>query len=101
VTRVELHGDLDLYTAPELSRHLEALIGAGHLKLLVDLTNAAFIDSTTIGVLLSAWKRLRASGGRLAVVCPQPAMRDLFELVGHNWIFPVYERPDGAFAHLL
>jgi anti-sigma B factor antagonist len=100
VVRIRLGGDVDVRAAPDLSERLEGLIADGHRKLLVDLSDAVFIDSTALGVLLSTVRELRQRRGRLAVLCPDPAMRGLFELVGHNMIFPVEETLDKALRHL-
>jgi anti-sigma B factor antagonist len=100
VTRVRLAGEVDIATAPQLGRWLDDLVHDGHTRLLIDLSEATFIDSTGIGVLLHTVKQLRRRRGRLAVLCPDPAMRGLFELVGHNLLFPVDETLDRALAHL-
>jgi anti-sigma B factor antagonist len=100
VTRVRLTGELDIATAPQLRQSLDDLVREGHTRLLIDLSDATFIDSTGLGVLLHTVKQLRRRHGRLAVLCPDPAMRGLFELVGHNLLFPVDETLDRALAHL-
>src|SRR5256885_14814784 len=99
-TRVRLAGEVDIATAPRLQGSLDDLVRDGHTRLLIDLSDATFIDSTGLGVVLRTVKELRRRHGRLAVLCPDPAMRGMFELVGHNLIFPVDERLDHALAHL-
>jgi anti-sigma B factor antagonist len=100
VTRVALGGDVDASVASELQESLEDLVHEGHTRLLVDLSDVSFIDSTALGVLLHTVKELRRRRGRLAVLCPDPKMRELFELVGHNLLFPVDESLDEALRHL-
>jgi anti-sigma B factor antagonist len=100
VTHVILSGELDLAVAPELWVALEGLVREGETKLLIDLTPVRFVDSTALGVLHDTLKRLRQRRGRMAVVCPDQSMRDLFQLVGYNLIFPVEETRDKALAHL-
>jgi anti-anti-sigma factor len=101
VTRVALAGDLDIAAARALQQSLEGLIRRGHTRLVVDLTDVAFIDSTGLGILLRTNQELRRKrGGRLAVVCPDPAMRELFELVGHNMLFPVDDTLEKALLHV-
>jgi anti-sigma B factor antagonist len=100
VTRVSLVGEVDASVARQLQVSLEQLVGEGHTRLLVDLSAVTFIDSTGLGVFLFTVKRLRRRRGRLAVFCPHPVMRELFELVGHNLIFPVEATFDAALAHL-
>ena len=72
----------------------------GHTRLLIDLSDVSFIDSSGLGVLLTINKQLGGRRGRLAVVCPDPAMRGLFELVGHNLLFAVEETLEPALRYL-
>ena len=55
-------------------------IDAGSRGVVVDLTEATFIDSMTLGVLLGALKRLATVDGRLSIVCPDPHLRRVFEI---------------------
>ena len=48
------HGELDLYVAPEFKRRLANTIEAGKTRIVVDLTDAAFMDSTALGVLIGS-----------------------------------------------
>ncbi len=70
---VTIHGEVDLYEAPDIRRRIDELIDAGKTLQAIDLTEARFVDSTTVGVLLvrvvpltvvepSAWR----AGGRIA-----------------------------------
>jgi anti-sigma B factor antagonist len=100
VTRVGLSGEVGIAVAGELQHTLDELIQEGHPRLLVDLSEATFIDSAALEVLLDTARQLRRPRGRFAVLCPDPNMRSLFQLVGHNLIFPVDETLDRALAHL-
>ncbi|HEX6458128.1 MAG TPA: STAS domain-containing protein [Thermoleophilaceae bacterium] len=101
VTEVRLFGDADLAVAPELQEKMDALIREQKTRLLINLTELRFIDSTALGTLLHTARHARRKRGRVAVVCPDPAMRGLFELVGLNLIFPVEDSTDRALAHLV
>lgn len=69
---VTLSGDHDLATRPRLAAALEA--ARGQKNLIVDLTPCTFVDSTIIGVLLSAYVTSQlATAQRLEVVGPPPA----------------------------
>ena len=61
---IELGGEVDLYTAPEFKERLVQVIEDGKKHLVVDLSKATFIDSTTLGVLVGGVKRLRRRAGR-------------------------------------
>jgi anti-sigma B factor antagonist len=97
---IELRGEMDLHAAPELKERLLAMIENGATQIICDLSSATFIDSTTLGVLVLARKRLAPRDGALSVVCPNPAMAQVFELVGLDRIFQVHARLGDAFAAL-
>ena len=91
-------GDLDLYAAPELKRRLASAIDAGKTRIVVDLTDAAFMDSTALGVLLGAFKRLRVRDGALAIASEQPTILRILEVTGMNQVLDLHPTADDAFA---
>jgi anti-sigma B factor antagonist len=77
---VALHGELDLATANGL---VEALVEIAGSTLVVDLADLSFMDSSGIGALVGARKRIRAKGlGELVVTRPTPIVREVLEIVG-------------------
>jgi anti-sigma B factor antagonist len=97
---IKLQGEVDLYAAPELKDHVNRAIESGKTKLVLDLSEATFIDSTTLGILVSGMKRLRPRGGMLAVLCPDPTMARIFDITGLNRMFSVHETLESALAAL-
>ena len=87
---IELGGEVDLYTAPEFKERLVQVIEDGKKYLVVDLSKATFIDSTTLGVLVGGVKRLRPSGGSLALVCTDQNISKIFEITGLDRVFPIH-----------
>jgi anti-sigma B factor antagonist len=75
-------GELDAVTAPQLGRRLLALADEGKTGVVVDLSKVTFIDSTAIGVLLNAIRRLGTRHGRLVLVCPTDRILRPFEVTG-------------------
>jgi len=65
---VELSGEVDLYTAPRFKDDLVALVDAGVVDIVIDLSQVTFIDSTALGVIIGGVKRLHERDGRLALV---------------------------------
>lgn len=93
-------GDVDFEAAPALKRRIIGRIDGGELRLVIDLSAVGFIDSTAIGVLVGAIKRLRAGGGALAVVCDNEAVRGIFEVVGLENVIPLHRSHEDALAAL-
>ncbi len=97
---IELGGEIDLYTAPEFKERMVELIDAGKKQIVVDLSGATFIDSTTLGVLVGGVKRLRPSGGALALVCTDQNITKIFEITGLDRVFPIHATRDEAIGAL-
>lgn len=97
---IELGGEIDLYTAPEFKERMVELIEAGKTRIVVDLSAATFIDSTTLGVLVGGVKRLRPGGGSLALVCTDQNITKIFEITGLDRVFPIHGSRDEALAAL-
>jgi anti-sigma B factor antagonist len=95
---VAVAGDVDLYSAPELKMHVIDAIDAGRIHIVVDLSDATFIDSTTLGVLVGARKRLREHDGSLAVICPDEEKLALFEMTGLDRVFSIHQDRASALA---
>lgn len=93
---VIVHGQADLHTASELRSAITGAIDGGAVSLVVDLSEATFIDSMTLGVLLGAVKRLRPSGGKVSVVCADPHIRRIFEITLLDRVFALHTDRDAA-----
>jgi anti-sigma B factor antagonist len=97
---VSLGGEVDLYTAPELKQELHRLVSQGATRLVIDMSETTFIDSTTLGVLLSVVKRVRPEGGTVVLVCPDRNVRRIFEITLLDRVFAIVDTRDEAFAEL-
>ena len=95
---IELGGEIDLYTAPEFKERMVELIEDGKKRIVVDLSQATFIDSTTLGVLVGGVKRLRPADGSLALVCTDQNITKIFEITGLDRVFPIHASRDEALA---
>ena len=93
---VALGGEVDLYTAPELKQSLQRLVNQGATKLVIDMTETTFIDSTTLGVLLSIVKRVRPEGGSVVLVCPDRNVKRIFEITLLDRVFGIVDTRNEA-----
>jgi anti-sigma B factor antagonist len=95
---VSVGGELDLRVAPAFREAVERVIDKGARRLLVDLSEVTFIDSTSIGVLVGALKRLRASGGSLELICTEKNVLRTLEVSGLDQEFRIHSSRDEALA---
>ena len=97
---ISLAGEVDLYAAPEFKQQLLEVIGQGGKDVVVDFSDATFIDSTALGVLVGGVKRLRWNDGRLSLVCNDRTITAIFELTSLDRVFTIYPSRDEAVATL-
>ncbi len=100
VSSVIVGGEVDLSTAPELKEVLNGVIDGGARLVLVDLSKATFIDSTTLGVLMGAVKRVRPDGGEIVIACDDPNIRKIFEITLLDRVFGIFDTPEAGADHL-
>ena len=95
---LEIEGEVDVYTSPELKQHLVKLAEGGVKHVIVNLSKVEYLDSTGLGVLIGGLKRLREAGGNLALVGPGLRIQRIFEINGLNKIFDIYPTEEQAAA---
>src|SRR5919112_844037 len=95
---VAVAGEIDLFTAPEFKQRMSAPIDDGRSRLVVDLTETTFIDSSSLGVLIGAHRRLKLRGGALLVVCDNEAISKTFKITGLDGVFTLARSVDEALS---
>jgi anti-sigma B factor antagonist len=95
---VSVRGEIDLFTAPEFKALIHDAIEAGRDLVVVDLAATTFIDSSSLGVLISAHRRLKLRGGRLIVACDVPAVLSTFKITGLDSVFEMAASREEALA---
>lgn len=99
IVTLEIEGEIDLHSAPQLRAELHRLGESGINHLIVDLAEVTFIDSTGIGALVGALRRARESGGNVAFCCARSRVRRVFEITGLLYALPLHAtREDAAKA---
>ena len=96
---VALRGELDVCTAADGVSALTALAAAG-VRIVVDLTELAFMDCYSLGKLMAVRAQARRAGGDLVLAGPQPIvlrLLDLCDATSHGLVFTsVDEAVSGA-----
>ena len=95
-TVIAVGGEIDVYTAPSLRERLNELVAAGHYDLVVDMEKVEFLDSTGLGVLVGALKRLRAANGTFGLVCSKEPLLKIFRITALDQVFPIYPSVEAA-----
>ncbi len=96
VTVLAVHGEIDVYTAPKLREKLIELVSEGSYDVVVNLEGVDFLDSTGLGVLVGALKRVKAHDGSLSLVCTQDKILKIFKITGLTKVFPIHTSVEEA-----
>ena len=97
---VTLIGEHDAYSAERLEIELTILLDEGR-RIVVDLRDTAFIDSTTLSVLLGARLRAEKSSLGFALLLPHleyTQVHQILDLTGLAPTFAIFEQLDAAVA---
>lgn len=95
---VNVHGELDIATAPQLVAALETATQTEGEQLVVNLLDTSFIDSTGLTTLFRAYKQHEGNGSAFALVCGPDNMeiRRVIDLMGFNEVFTIHESLSAA-----
>ena len=95
---VGVRGEIDIFTAPEFKSLILGAIDDDRDVVIVDLSAATFIDSSSLGVLISAHRRLSLHDGRLIIACDVPTVRNTFRITGLDSVLEIVDTRDDAIA---
>lgn len=86
---VQVGGEIDLATCPQLRAALIELADRGCQQVIVDLERVSFLDCAGIGALVAARRRIQAHGGSLRLVRPRPLVLRVLALTNMTTVFPI------------
>ncbi|MFZ5629579.1 MAG: STAS domain-containing protein [Spirochaetota bacterium] len=89
-TVLDLEGELDLFNTNQLKDALKQLVSSGDVRVIMNLEQVSYIDSTGIGVFLSMLKPLRDKGGDLKLAAPSAPVQKVFQLTRLNQFFDTH-----------
>jgi anti-sigma B factor antagonist len=87
--RLRLIGELDAAAVETLRNAVSDTMAAGAERVVLDLGELDFVDSTGLGALIGALKRMREHGGELTLTAVRPRVTKLLEITGLDKVFTV------------
>ena len=95
VVVAELAGEVDTYTVPEVRAAFAELPVASGTRVVVDLREVSFLDSSGLGAIIGLYHRTHALGGHLQLVCSGVVLR-LVRLMNLDQVIDVVTELDGG-----
>ena len=96
VLAVKVNGEIDAYTAPQLREKLFPLSEKEGVKMVVDLSEVNYMDSTGLGVFVGVFKNVRAHDGEFKIVGLSERLQRLFEITGLADIIDINSQIEGG-----
>ena len=88
-TTVVLVGEIDLSTAGRVREALIAISNSGENKVVVDMSNVTFMDSTGLAALVGPLKRFRSMHGEIVIQSPSRGVKKVLEITGLTRVFTI------------
>ena len=95
---VSVRGELDVGTAPALREWLNAATDHGSRSAIVDLRSVTFVAGAALHVLCDEQERLLEHDERLTVVCDQPELLNLFQVVELHGVLDIVTSREEAYG---
>lgn len=98
VVAVAAPSELDARNAQQAKDFFKKLVDGGSRRLVLDLSDVSFIDSSGLGALLTVLKAARAAGGDVKLCGMTPPVQTIFELTRLYKVFDVFPAAEHAAA---
>ncbi len=97
IALLQLTGQIDSYTAEEITKIIGSHMSNSSFKVIVDLTGIDYLDSAGLSALINAKTKLSKSGGDLRLVGLKGKAKDVFDLAGFTPLFNNFNSHEEAF----
>ena len=92
VTLIEAAGRITLgESVTQLRAQIRELIDGGRTKILLNLADVTYIDSSGIGELVTAYTTVKRTGGMLKLLKLTQRIQDLLQITKLSTVFEVFE----------
>jgi len=93
-----MNGDIDINTSPEVKRSFDDAIKQKREKVVINLKDVSYVDSSGLATLVEILKNLRAYGGKMKLTNLSSKVRGLFEITKLDKLFDIVGEEDEAVA---
>ncbi|NQT95608.1 MAG: STAS domain-containing protein [Candidatus Omnitrophica bacterium] len=99
VTVFDVDGDIDINSSPDVRKTFEKPIGEKTAKLVINLSNVSYIDSSGLATLVELLKRARSYGGKIRLSNLAAKVKSLFEITKLEKLFDIYDTEEEAVSN--
>jgi anti-sigma B factor antagonist len=89
----QITGEVNIMTSPELKKRFE---GQSVKKVVVDLQNVSYVDSSGLATLVEMLKKTKLQGGSFGLSGLSDKVKSLFEITKLDKLFPIFATSEDA-----
>lgn len=99
IKELKVVGELDALVAPKLKERITKLVEGDSKKFIIDFEEVTHINSLAMGILRGKLKIVKEMGGDIKLIKLNEHIKTIFEMIGLDEIFEIYETEDEAVAN--
>lgn len=99
IKELKVVGELDALVAPKLKERITKLVEGDSTKFIIDFEEVTHINSLAMGILRGKLKVVKEMGGDMKLIKLNEHIKTIFEMIGLDEIFEIYETEDEAVAN--
>jgi anti-sigma B factor antagonist len=89
-------GDIDINSSPEVKKSFDRAVSEKKEKIVINLKDVGYVDSSGLATLVEVLKNLRTYGGKLKLSNLSPKVMGLFEITKLDKLFDIVDEEDKA-----
>jgi len=89
-------GDVDINTSPEIKGSLDKAIQEKRNKIVINLKEVSYVDSSGLATFVEILKNLRVYGGKIKLTNLSPKVKGLFEITRLDKLFDIVDEEQDA-----
>lgn len=93
---IEVQGDIDFSTSPALRAELMSVLQSAPARLIVDLSDVAYMDSSGVATLVEAMQVQHQKNNKIVLCALQPRVSGIFRISRLDTIFTIVESREAA-----
>ncbi len=93
---IKLAGEVDMSQSPSVHQTLVEVLENRPARLIIDMAEVSYMDSSGVGILVDALRRVRVSGAKLALVAVVPRVLSVLQITKLDQFFEIYSSMEEA-----
>ena len=93
---VQVTGDIDLNSSPKFQQAVLSLMDKRPDRIIVNLSDVPYMDSSGVASLVKLLSRVRKSGAMLSLCCLNDRVRSVFEITRLDSVFHICNSEEEA-----